>query len=216
MNLYKGYGEEALAAVRDNPYILVQETIGADFFEADGLALQLGFEEDCPQRIEAALLFELDHNLSNGHTFLPAKKLTDATKQLIGAESDWIEEALEALIESGLVIREPVAGQDACYLRHLFDAEHAVSDRIRSLAGWPADTFAGAERLISAVERDLSIAFASEQRHAVELSGRVASWSSRVDRAPAKRQPSAAFSHSLRSLAFGRFSAPRQAGRRNA
>ena len=78
MNLYRCYGEEALAAVRENPYILVHEIIGADFFEADGLALQLGFEADCPQRIEAALLFELDHNLSNGHTFLPVRKLIDA------------------------------------------------------------------------------------------------------------------------------------------
>ena len=48
-----------------------------------------------------------------------------------------------------------------------------MADRIRSLAGWPPDAFSKAERLLSAVERDLSIVFASEQRHAVELAGRV-------------------------------------------
>ena len=32
VRLYKCYGDEALPAVRDNPYITVDERFGADFF----------------------------------------------------------------------------------------------------------------------------------------------------------------------------------------
>ena len=57
VSLYKCYGDAAADAVRDNPYILTREYFGADFFEADNLAISLGFDEDCAQRLEAALLF---------------------------------------------------------------------------------------------------------------------------------------------------------------
>ena len=45
-------------AIKENPYILVNENFGGDFFEADSLAFKLGFEGDCSQRLEAAVVFE--------------------------------------------------------------------------------------------------------------------------------------------------------------
>jgi len=44
--VYKEYGDEALEAVKDNPYLIVSESYGADFFEADSIAIDLGFESD--------------------------------------------------------------------------------------------------------------------------------------------------------------------------
>ena len=63
----------------------------------------MGMEGDDPQRLEAGLLFELTHNLDNGHTFLPRRKLLRATGQLIGVEEEALEDGLEALLERGEV-----------------------------------------------------------------------------------------------------------------
>jgi exodeoxyribonuclease V alpha subunit len=132
--LYRRYGEGALAAIRQNPYLLTEEPLNAPFAAADTFALSLGFAEDNPLRLEAGLLFELEHNLSGGHVFLPRGKLLDATAKLLGAYSDALEEALSALVESERVVASPIAGEDACYLSRLYAFECAVCDRLRALA----------------------------------------------------------------------------------
>ncbi|MFR4561259.1 MAG: helix-hairpin-helix domain-containing protein [Flavonifractor plautii] len=133
MPLYRKYGDRALEIIRGNPYLLVDRELGVDFSNADALALSMGMEDD-PQRLEAGLLFELTHNLDNGHTFLPRRKLLPATAQLIGVGEEALEEALEALLERGEVVEEPVAGEQAVYLHDLCEAEQYVAFRLWELA----------------------------------------------------------------------------------
>ena len=71
MRLYKFYGDKALELVRDNPYLIATTHIGGSFAEADRLALEMGMEGNSPNRIDAAVLFELLHNSGNGHCFIP-------------------------------------------------------------------------------------------------------------------------------------------------
>ncbi len=169
VRLYKCYGDDALPTVRDNPYITVDERFGADFFEADTMALELGFELDSAQRVEAAILFELSHNLSNGHTFLPCLKLLGATQQLIGVDSQAVNDALDALVDSSYIVRETVAGQDACYLDGYHEAETFVADRLFEMASNPADSAHNVKHLVTAVEREYGISYAQLQLKAVEL-----------------------------------------------
>jgi len=172
VRLFKYYGEDALEAVRENPYILTKEIIGADFFEADAIALSLGFDSDCPERVESAVLFELEYNLNNGHTFLPYDKLADATARLIGVPVETALEALDVLIEEGTVVRESVAGQDACYLAELYEAEVSAAQRLRAMVGSPPPHGEDLTSLLSAVEREQGIAYAAQQKQAVELAAR--------------------------------------------
>ena len=132
--IYKDYGDEALEAVRDNPYIIAAEVYGAEFSEADAIALELGFESDCPERVTAALVFELMHNLSNGHTFIPKDKLSAAADELIGAGFEAIRDALDALCECGEIVIEDIAGVEGCYLKHMFEAERYTAWRISEMA----------------------------------------------------------------------------------
>ena len=129
--LYKDYGDNALEAVKGNPYLVVNDSYGAQFHEADSVALDLGFESDCPERISAALLFTLTHNLGNGHTFIPKDKLTAAVNSLIDVSLESIIEALDTLCECGDVIVESIVGLEACFLKHLHDAECFVAKRLR-------------------------------------------------------------------------------------
>lgn len=75
-----------MQALRDDPYLLSREQYGVDFAVTDAIALSMGFSGDDPCRLDAAVLYELSHNLNNGHVFLPREKLVLAASQLIGVE----------------------------------------------------------------------------------------------------------------------------------
>jgi len=166
--VYKDYGDESLDAVRDNPYIIASDDYGADFSEADAIAIELGFDSDCPERVSAALVFELAHNLNNGHTFIPKDKLTAATDQLIGSGFEAISDALEALSECGDIVVETIAGTEGCYLRHMFDAESYTAERISEMT---RDTGApnGLSEMIGDIQQRHGIEYAELQRAALEL-----------------------------------------------
>ncbi len=165
MRLYRYYGEDALETVEENPYVLSGVRIGASFAEADALALANGVEADAPQRVAAALLFELRHNSENGHCFLPQDKLTAATAQLIEVEPGQIGEGLDLLLEEGEVVLEPVSNVTACYLAPLYTAEVYVAARLREMAGHTYEEHrVNVERVIEKLEAEQGIRFAPLQR----------------------------------------------------
>ena len=106
-------GTVALEVLRSNPYLIVGEEFGVEFSQADQLALSLGVGGEDPQRLEAGLLFELAHNLNNGHSFLPRRKLIEAT----GHPARRVRRPAGALAwrpwpSRGEVVWEAVAGED--------------------------------------------------------------------------------------------------------
>ena len=171
MPLYRKYGDRALEIIRGNPYLLVDGELGVEFSTADKLALSMGMEGDDPQRIEAGLLFELAHNLDNGHTFLPRRKLLPATAQLIELEGEpeALEDGLEALLERGEVIQETVANEEAVYLHDLYEAEQYVAFRLSEMARGEQVPPAGLDGLIDRIQAEQGIVYAPQQRQAVEL-----------------------------------------------
>lgn len=169
MKLYRRYGADSLQAVRDNPYLLADEYYGVPFAAADQIALGQGWSGDARERLEAALLFELSHNMGNGHTFLPLDKLVMATEQLIGEDAGRLREAAAGLAEQGSVVVERVGEETACYLRGLYEAERYVAERLAELADRPARAPGNVETLIRAVEQEQGISYAEEQRRAVRM-----------------------------------------------
>jgi len=172
MPLRRAYGDVALEVLRANPYLLVGEEFGVDFSLADALALSMGVGPEDPQRLEAGLLFELAHNLNNGHTFLPHGKLVEATGLLLEAPGEELEECLENLTRRGEVEREAVAGQDGVYLPLLYEAETFVAQRIGEMSGQELLPPQGLDRLIGRIQREQGLTYAPQQRQAVELAAR--------------------------------------------
>ena len=110
MPLQRTYGDGAIQALRDDPYILSRAQYGVDFSVADEIAISLGFGGDDPCRLRAALTYELEHNAANGHVFLPRQKPTFAPSQLPAATPDELELALGKLIEGLGVVEKTIAG----------------------------------------------------------------------------------------------------------
>ncbi len=169
VRLYKLYGENALEMVRANPYLISTDRVGGRFDEADALALSLGFEEDSPQRISAALIYEMKYNLNNGHSFLPREKLTAATAQLIGVDTDTANECLDVLADEEEVVMEPVANVNAVYLRRLYEAETYTARRLGEMARLTEKAPRDMAGVIDELERRNGIRYAEQQRRAIEL-----------------------------------------------
>ena len=169
MQLRKQYGDGALEAVRDNPYLLSGDACGVPFSTADEIAMSLGLSADSGLRIQAAVTFELNHNENNGHVFLPRDKLTAATAQLLECPQDLTEKALDELIERRTVVQERVANVEACYLHRLWEAEVSVCARLRVLLESETDRSSQAERVIGEIQSAQGITYAPQQRQAVAL-----------------------------------------------
>ena len=169
MRLYRRYGGDALDAVRNNPYLLVDELYGVDFSVMDEIALTMGIAGDNHRRVEAAVLFELSYNLGNGHVFLPREKLIAAAASLIDCAADRIEIALDDLITRGAVCCEQVAKVQACYLRRMYEAETGVTQRIGRMLRIAPDRGKNIAKIIDRIETEQGITYADAQRRAVEL-----------------------------------------------
>ena len=135
MPLQRTYGDGAIQALRDDPYILSRAQYGVDFSIADEIAISLGFGGDDPCRLRAALTYELEHNAANGHVFLPREKLLFATSQLLAVTPDELELALDKLIEGFGVVEKTIAGVQGCYLPRLYQAGGPGTGKTTSLRG---------------------------------------------------------------------------------
>ncbi len=165
--LYKRFGDVALQTVRNNPYLLADVSVGAPFSTADQLALSIGFEQDSLLRLEAGLLFELQHNGENGHVFLPRNKLLAATAQLLNVDTPPLSEALDLLLDRGDVVFCEIAGEEACYLTQLYDYECYVSSLFAQMADTAFYPPEHLEILIEGIQQRQNIRYAPLQIEAV-------------------------------------------------
>ncbi len=170
--LYRRFGDRALAAIRDNPYLLTDEAVGAPFRSADALARSLGLADENPLRLEAGLLFELTHNLDNGHVFLPREKLLAATAQLLHVDEPALSESLLLLEERGQVISSEIAGVDACYLARLYECECSVARRLAAMAEEELFAELDVVQLLVRIEAQTGLSYAPLQREAVHIAAK--------------------------------------------
>ena len=167
VRLYRVYGELAVDALRDDPYLLTDPYFGADFAAVDAFALELDLEADDERRVEAGILFELSYNLTNGHTFIPMPKLCAATAALLNLEHETIEEGLHRLHEQERLVLDTVAGLTACYLPALYEAEASVTQRILQMADERISPPANLDAILGDISRAHTIRYAELQLDAI-------------------------------------------------
>lgn len=167
MRLYQCYGELAVDAVKDDPYLLTEPFFGADFALVDQFALAMGVEADDPRRVEAGVVFELRHNTGNGHVFLPLNKLMAATAQLLGLDETDTAQAVARLTENDRLIAEPLSSLTAVYLPELYEAETQVAQRLRAMADAAPEEPDGLDEALRALPRRTHIDYAPAQLEAI-------------------------------------------------
>ncbi|WP_419007638.1 ATP-dependent DNA helicase, partial [Evtepia gabavorous] len=118
--------------------------------------------------LEAGLLYTLSHNLDNGHVFLPYAKLLTAAQRLLGTASSVLEDHLEGLTDRGTIVREEIAGQDACYLARLHYCETYVANALLEMEGEPLCPPEDLDALLDRIQREQGLTYAPLQVEAVK------------------------------------------------
>ena len=169
LRLYRRYGLASMEALRQNPYLLVDDFYGVDFSVMDEIALGMGFDGGSQRRVEAAVLFELSHNLNNGHVFLPREKLLSAAQQLIGADGEQVERALDDLVERCAVVVDKIGKVEGCYLARLHEAETYVAAKLKAMLACRPDVGKNIDAILERIQAQQGITYAPAQRQAVDL-----------------------------------------------
>ena len=167
VRLFRVYGDLAEDALRDDPYLLTEPYFGADFAAVDAFALELDVEADDERRVEAGILFELSYNLTNGHTFIPEKKLVPATAALLNLDSETIEDGIIRLDEQERMIRSSVAGLTACYLPEFYEAEQYIAARLLKMADMRIEPPSRPEQMLRDIQARRAIDYAESQLQAI-------------------------------------------------
>ena len=164
---YKIYGDNTIELLYDDPYLLMEPGLEAPFGAVDRFAIDIGVAADDPRRIEAGILFELQYNLTAGHSFLPEDKLTAATAQLLSVEPDSVKDGVVRLLEGERLVRDTLAGITVIYLPELYEAERYCAERLQGFARYSFPPPRDLEKRIRAVEAASGISYSEEQFAAI-------------------------------------------------
>ena len=126
------YGDRAVQTLKENPYRLAREVKGVGFLTADRLAQSVGIEKDSPFRIEAAIIYFLDTQASEGHCFYPVEQLVTEVAEFLELEVVDVEPVLKQVVDLGLLRVDSRWGGEDLYLPRLYNSE---SEAARALAG---------------------------------------------------------------------------------
>lgn len=165
--IWKRYGHDAIAIVKQNPYRLAEDVRGIGFLTADRIALGMGIPKDSLIRAEAGLLHCLKTAADDeGHLFLKTSELLLAANETLDIPIERLTEALQHDIERNVII----ADDDRIYLREHYVDECIVAKRIALLMHgkepWrPIQT----EKAIAWAEAQMYLTLAGEQWQALAM-----------------------------------------------
>ena len=164
---YKIYGDSTVELLYDDPYLLMDEGLEAPFSAVDRFAIDLGIAGDDPRRVEAGVLFELNYNLSGGHSFLPEEKLVSATAQLLTVEPQAVTEGIDRLCQGERLVRDTLSGIAVVYLPQMYEAELYCTQRLLAFAKQRIPQPHGLDNKLRKVSKERGIQYSGEQEEAI-------------------------------------------------
>ncbi len=117
--IFKTYGADSIAVVRENPYRLADDIWGIGFQTADTIARKLGFDNESAVRLRSGLSYTLNRLAESGHCYAEREQLIQTAQKLLEAQPDKLEAALDDMLRAGDVVRE----EEAIYLHPFYFAE---------------------------------------------------------------------------------------------
>ncbi len=168
IRVYKTLGSNALKIIEANPYVLCDEKIDLPFEKSEDVAEYYRVPRNDTMRICAGVEYVLRKNSHNGHTCLPREKLTAVSSELLGVETDAVDNAVEMLIEALRLYSKKVGNTEFVALPSLFTAEKYIAARLTAMAQRSNISLID-DREISFVERSMGITLDEKQVAVVKM-----------------------------------------------
>ena len=168
VRIYRTYGHEAIAKIKENPYQLADDIRGIGFKTADELAATLGIDRNSPYRARAAVRYTLQELAGDGHCGYPEPGVVQKAVGLVEIDEQIIEQAILCVIQNRSVIREIVDGDPWLFLVSLYQAEVGLARSVQRLSQsqHPLPQI-DVEKAIGWVEQRLGIELAPGQQEAI-------------------------------------------------
>lgn len=171
LKIYKFYGSDAVEAVKENPYRVIEDVEGIGFKKADDMARKLGISESDPFRIQSGVVYTLSYFMAEGNTYLPKEELKEKASGLLGVSREEIDEAIVGLAFEGRVHLVKIDEVESVYLQAAFFAEQDVAKRIKALSdAYSDDLNVDIDGKIKKMEAMSGLELSDSQRSAVRNS----------------------------------------------
>ncbi len=169
VRIYRTYGQESIAKIKENPYRLADDIRGIGFKTADELAAKMGIDRNSPYRARAAVQYTLQDLASQGHVGYPEPGVVEHTTKLVEIDQLIVETAVKSALAEKTVVRETVEGESWLYLTALHRAEVGLAQsvhRIGSASPHPMPKI-DVDKAIGWIEGKLGIQLAAGQHEAI-------------------------------------------------
>ena len=141
VKLVKQYGAQAKAVLTTEPYRVAREIEGIGFKTADRIAINLGFANDAPPRLEAGILFAMESLQEEGHTAYNEAMLRDHASEMLDTSAALVTARIEALVAARQLVRHapaaagtPLPGAGLVQLPINDRAERRIADVVLRLS----------------------------------------------------------------------------------
>ena len=167
--IFRTYGENSIAVVRENPYRLADDIWGIGFHTADAIAQKLGFDQTKPVRLRSGLLYTINKLSEEGHCYATRELLLKAGAELLGVKEELLSTTLDEMILAEDVKTEeiPEAGEDAIYLPPFFFSEIGTARRLHEIFSSPKQLTVNSEGLENRIRQKTGIVYDEIQMKAI-------------------------------------------------
>lgn len=132
--IYKQYGNESIAKMRENPFQLADDIWGIGFKTADGIAEKLGYGRETYVRLRSGIMYALSELADDGHVYAGKEQLVGKASSLLEADEGYIVMTMDQMLKDGDLIQEG----DGVYLPPFYYAETGTANKLKRLAAEPA------------------------------------------------------------------------------
>ncbi|MBR5442399.1 MAG: ATP-dependent RecD-like DNA helicase, partial [Clostridia bacterium] len=167
LRVYKLFGADSFARISANPYTLCNNGINLGFMRVDEIAGKINPSAPPIHRLSAGIIFVIKHNMGNGHTCIPRKKLIAPCINLLGTDEESIEIAIDDMISTHELVQIEIRGKEYIYLPSAYNAEMGAAQRIKMLRKFPPVCATAPESEIELAEKTLGIRYEKLQRLAI-------------------------------------------------
>lgn len=165
--VWKRYGNDSIAQIKLNPYLLCSDGLEMDFELVDSMANQLGFKVTDINRVKAGIIYVLRENSFAGHTCLPETRLMECVCRNLEISEDLFSEALSFGVESDELVHGEISGKAYVYLDDFYTAEQYIADKLALMMKLNTTAKKDYSKEISAVEFSENIQYEILQKAAI-------------------------------------------------
>ena len=130
----------AVAKIKENPYLLIEDVTGIGFSKADEIALKGGLDKFDWKRCKAYIIHYFRERASEGHSFVLYDELVEAVEQeLEGMPYESIQEAMRNLEKENKIWFKDTGDDILVALKYYYTLESNVAKHLKRLMEAPSN-----------------------------------------------------------------------------